>query len=78
MYVGYPDDLLVRHVGAGHGQLEVAAAVQPLAHVLQLQRRQPTQLREYAPDHVVVQVPRLVQAPVFACTLCIQIVNTKT
>lgn len=55
------DEVLVGHVGAGHGELEVAAAEQVGADVLQLQRRQLRQLAADAPEHVVVQVPRLVQ-----------------
>lgn len=48
------DEVLVGHVGAGHGQLEVAAVKQARADVLQLEGRQLGQLAADATEHMVV------------------------
>ena len=61
LYVCDADEVLVWHVGAGHREFEVAAVEQARAHVLQLQGRQLGQLPTDATEHVVVQVPSLVQ-----------------
>ena len=65
----YPDDLLIGYIRPRHSELIVLTRMQTFADVLQLQRRQRTELSLDTTDHVVIEVPRFVQISVFASLL---------
>lgn len=65
------NQLLPGRITPRHRQFQILARQQLRTHILQLQRRQLRQLARYPPEHMIIQIPCLIQIPPIARQLVV-------